>query len=109
MRLVLGEEVLDVFGGKDDDVWFCEFCERFVVGVVEGAFGVELFEEFAKDFAGIGRVIVGVDPEPRLSFVGLVGDGSNVEFVERLVFSFGAPDPGAASMSESGEGSFRFF
>lgn len=109
MRLVLGEEVLDVFGGKDDDVWFCEFGERFVVGVVEGAFGVELFEEFAEDFAGIGRVIVGVDPEPRLSFVGLVGDGSNVEFVERLMFGFGAPDPSAAGVSKGCEGGCCFF
>ncbi len=77
--------------------------------MVEGSFGVELFEEFAEDFAGIGGVVVGVDPETRLGFVGLVGDGSNVEFVERLMFGFGAPDPGAAGMSESGEGSFCFF
>lgn len=77
--------------------------------MVEGAFGVELFEEFAEDFAGIGGVVVGVNPESRLGFIGFIGDGGNVEFVERLMFGFRTPDPGAAGVSEGGECMSCFF
>lgn len=76
---------MDIVGAEDDNVRVGNFGESFVIGVVEGSFGIEFSEEVGEDFTGVGLVVVGVEPDSGFGFVRFIGDGCDVEFFERLV------------------------
>lgn len=68
--------------------------------MIEGSIGVEFGEEIGKNLGWGGGLGVDVDPETGFFLIALIGDGSDVEFIEGGGFRFGCPATVSAGVTD---------